>query len=102
MFEIMYPPNTRAWGRSALFMQSHEATLLSTWSPYVGGAAPVVCHYVPDASAAGHARGSTISLGETRSAQANTKPREYHGRAASSAVRRRHPSVHTKPFVCVR
>ena len=42
----------------------------------------LVCHYVPDGSAAGHAGGSTIGLGETRSIQANTKPREYNGIAA--------------------
>ena len=73
-----------ALGVGALFMQPTrrcEARGHST------SAEQLVCHYVPDGSAAGHTGVSTTGLGETRSAQANKRPRECLVRAALSVRR---------------
>lgn len=92
---IVHDKYTRS-GSRALFMQPTrrcEARGHST------SAEQLVCHYVPDGSAAGHTGVSAIGLGETRDAQANIRPSKYHSPTAS--IRRGILcACNTKPFVC--
>lgn len=94
--KLLYTSSTCARGRAHSLCSSTrrcEARGHST------SAEQLVCHYVPDGSAAGHAGVSAIGLGETRSNQANVRPREYHGRVAS--VRRGILcACNTKALVC--